>query len=231
MFVTLVKQSQKLKSVSYHKLYDILKQHQNEKIRAERLVYTANPLKLVAQQQLVYHPTHYTQNSSTRPQQAATRNKEKVIVNSPQPIYDQEPKMVVEDDALSKEKEIDKLIALISLSFNKIYKPTNNNLKTSSNTSRENQDNTPRINIGTSYDNQRDVNIVGAMENVVNDTYPDEQGNTNIPTDSLDISNNRGEATQDEDEDLARERDLLASLIEKLKCEIDESKYRNKLLE
>nr|GEW67188.1 hypothetical protein [Tanacetum cinerariifolium] len=134
--------SQELKCVSYHKLYDILKQHQNKKIRAERLVCTANPLKLVAQQQLVYHPqnhpTHYTQNSSTRPQQAATRNKEKVIVNSPQPIYDQEPKMVVEDDALSKEKEIDKLIALISLSFKKIYTPTNNNLKTSSNTSREN---------------------------------------------------------------------------------------------
>ncbi|GJY59610.1 hypothetical protein Tco_0459502, partial [Tanacetum coccineum] len=29
-FVTLVKQSQELKTVSYHKLYDILKQHQNE---------------------------------------------------------------------------------------------------------------------------------------------------------------------------------------------------------
>nr|GEX05296.1 hypothetical protein [Tanacetum cinerariifolium] len=38
-FVTLVKQSQELKTVSYHKLYDILKQHQNKvnEIRAERL--------------------------------------------------------------------------------------------------------------------------------------------------------------------------------------------------
>ncbi|GJW36098.1 hypothetical protein Tco_0059018 [Tanacetum coccineum] len=36
-FVTLVKQSQELKTVSYHKLYDILKQHQNKlnEIRAE----------------------------------------------------------------------------------------------------------------------------------------------------------------------------------------------------
>ncbi|GKD24050.1 hypothetical protein Tco_1225753 [Tanacetum coccineum] len=50
-FVTLVKQSQELKTVSYHKLYDILKQHQNEvnEIRAERLARTANPLALVAQ--------------------------------------------------------------------------------------------------------------------------------------------------------------------------------------
>ncbi|GJX83211.1 hypothetical protein Tco_0332692 [Tanacetum coccineum] len=111
------------------------------------------------------HPTHYTQHSSTKSQQAATRNKGKAIANFP-PTYDQEPDMVVEDDALSKEKGIDKLMALISLSFRKIYKPTNNNLKTSSNTSRANQDNTPRTNRGIGYDNQRIVNIVGARENV-----------------------------------------------------------------
>nr|GFC08798.1 hypothetical protein [Tanacetum cinerariifolium] len=55
------------------------------------------------------HPTHYTQNSSTRSQQVATRNKGKAIVNSPQPIYDQEPSMVAEDDETLKDKEIDKL--------------------------------------------------------------------------------------------------------------------------
>nr|GEY55879.1 hypothetical protein [Tanacetum cinerariifolium] len=80
----------------------------------------ANPLALVAQQQQVYHPqnhpTHYTQNSSTRSQQAVTRNRGKASVNSSQPIYDQEPSMVVEDDKTSKDKEIDKLMALISLS-------------------------------------------------------------------------------------------------------------------
>ncbi|GKC23203.1 hypothetical protein Tco_1025353 [Tanacetum coccineum] len=43
--------------------------------------------------------------------------------------------MVAEDDALSKEKEIDILMALLSLSVKKIYKPINNNLKTSSITS------------------------------------------------------------------------------------------------
>nr|GEV42973.1 hypothetical protein [Tanacetum cinerariifolium] len=48
-FVTLVKQSQELKTVSYHKLYDILKQHQHEvnEIRAERIARVANPLALV----------------------------------------------------------------------------------------------------------------------------------------------------------------------------------------
>nr|GEY24332.1 ribonuclease H-like domain-containing protein [Tanacetum cinerariifolium] len=57
-------------------------------------------------------------NSSTKTQQAATMNRGKEIVNSPQPIYDQEPSMVDDDDdETSKEKEIDKLMALISLSF------------------------------------------------------------------------------------------------------------------
>ncbi|GJX55661.1 hypothetical protein Tco_0285558 [Tanacetum coccineum] len=307
-FVTLVKQSQELKTVSYHKLYDILKQHQNEvnEIRAERLARTANPLALVAQQQPVYHhqnhPTQNTQYSSTRSQQS-TRNRGKAIVTSSAPTYDPEPATVTEDEEMSKEKEIDKLMALISLSFKKIYKPTNNNLRTSSNTSRANQDNSPRINRGTGYDSQRAVNVVGARENIekadwrddtddepddqeleshymymaqiqevtldaadnygpifdtdllqkvqndddnynvfandtehheqpesVNDTYLEEQGDTNITIDSLDMSTN-GETVDQDDDDLARECDLLASLIEKLKCEIDDSKNRNKFLE
>nr|GEU92199.1 putative ribonuclease H-like domain-containing protein [Tanacetum cinerariifolium] len=138
--------------------------------RTERIARVANPLVLVAQQQPVYHsqnhPTHYTQNSSTRSQQAATRNRGKAIVNSPQPIYEQEPSMIAEDDETLKDKEIDKLMALISLSFKKIYKPTNNNLQTSSNTSRPNQDNSPRINRSTRYENQRISNVVGARETV-----------------------------------------------------------------
>nr|GEV32925.1 hypothetical protein [Tanacetum cinerariifolium] len=146
---------------------------QVNEIKAERLACTANPLALVAQQQSVYHPqphpTHYNQNSSTKSQQAATRNKGKGIFNFLQPTYDQEPDMVTKDDALSKEKDIDKLMALISLSFKKIYsknQPSNNNLRTSSNTSRTNQDNTSRINKGTRYDNQRAVNVARARENV-----------------------------------------------------------------
>ncbi|GJV04156.1 retrovirus-related pol polyprotein from transposon TNT 1-94 [Tanacetum coccineum] len=363
-FVTLVKQSQELKTVSYHKLYDILKQHQNEvnEIRAERLARTANPLALVAQQQPVYHhqnhPTQNTQYSSTRSQQS-TRNRGKAIVTSSAPTYDPEPATVTEDEEMSKEKEIDKLMALISLSFKKIYKPTNNNLRTSSNTSRANQDNSPRINRGTGYDNQRAVNVAGARENVgtpvvqksgiqcynckeyghvsrecqkpkrvkdaayhkekmllckqeeagvqlnaeqadwkddtddeseeqeleahymymaqlqevtpdsvdnsgpifddepmhkvqnnndnynvfamenehpeqpesSNDIYLAEQGDTNITIDSSDICYDRAQDDQDETDDLDQERDLLASLIQKLKCEIDDSKNRNKSLE
>ncbi|GJV29051.1 integrase, catalytic region, zinc finger, CCHC-type containing protein [Tanacetum coccineum] len=289
---------------------------QVNKTIAKRPARTANPLALIAQQQPIYHPqnhhNHYTHNSSTRSQQAATKNRGKAIVNSPLPTYDQEPEMVAKDDALSKEKEIDKLVALISLSFKKIYKSTNNNLRTSSNISRENQDNTLRSNRGTGYDNQRAVNVIGARENVgthvvqqsgiqcynckeyghvareyqkpkrakdttyhkekmllyaannygpifdveplqkvqndddnynvfandsehheqpesVNDTCLKEHGDTDITIDSLDMSTN-GETVDQDDDDLAKECDLLASLIEKLKCEIDDNKNRNKFL-
>nr|GEU90225.1 hypothetical protein [Tanacetum cinerariifolium] len=294
--------SQELKTVLYHKLYDIPKQHPHEvnEIRAEKIARVANPLALVVQQQPVYHPqqhpTHYTQNSSTRSQQAPTRNRGKAIVNSPKPIYDQEPSMVAEDEEMSKDKEIDKLMALISLSFKKIYKPTNNNLRTSSNTNRANQDNSLWINkseevgiplnaeqadwrddtddddeledqeleahymymaqlqefspdvadSGPIFDDEPlqkvsndDHYNVFAMESVhpeqsksVHDTYPIEQDAQNVIIDSLDMIYDIEEIDQnDDDNDLAKERGLLASLIEKLKCEIDESKNRNKFLE
>nr|GFC71257.1 hypothetical protein [Tanacetum cinerariifolium] len=111
------------------------------------------------------HPTHFNQNSSTRTHQSATRKRQKAVVYFPQPIYDQEPSMVDDDDEdTSKEKEIDKLMALISLSCKKIYKPTNNNLQTSSNTSRANQDNSPRIHKNGGYEGQRSGTVAGARD-------------------------------------------------------------------
>ncbi|GKF62938.1 retrovirus-related pol polyprotein from transposon TNT 1-94, partial [Tanacetum coccineum] len=152
--------------------------------------------------------------------------------------------MVAEDDEMSKDKEIDKLMALISLSFKKIYKPTNNNLITSSNTSRANQDNSPRINRGTGYDNQMTVNVVGARENVgtlvvqksgiqcynckeyghvsrefeymaqIQEVTPDPVDNSGPIFDDEPLHKD----DQDDTDDLDQERDLLASLIQKLKC-------------
>ncbi|GJY10442.1 hypothetical protein Tco_0378627 [Tanacetum coccineum] len=222
-----------MKTVSYHKLYDILKQHQNEfnEIRAERLARIANPLALVAQQQPVYHPqnhpTHYTQNSSTRPQQAATRNRGKAIVNSFSPSYDQEPKMVAEDDALSKEKEIDKIMArTVNVAG------ARENIEQAD--WRDDTDNEPEDqeleahylymaqiqevtldatdNSGPIFDVEPLQKVQNDNDNYnlfandrehpeqpesINNTYLDEKGNTNITTDSLDMSNNGGEDDQD----------------------------------
>ncbi|GJY58869.1 retrovirus-related pol polyprotein from transposon TNT 1-94 [Tanacetum coccineum] len=237
-FVTLVEQCQELKTVSYHKLYDILKHHQNRvnEIRAEILAHTANPLALVAQQQLVYHPqanpTHYTQNSITRSQPDATRNRGKVINNSPLTTYDQEPIMVTEDEAL-----------------------------------RVNQDNSPRISSGTGYDNQKAVNVTEARDNdelknqeleahymymekiqevtqddakssgPIFDTKPlqkvqnDDENYNVFAIDKQHSNSNREAADQDDNDDLTKEHDFLASLIKKLQCEIGDSKNRNNFLE
>ncbi|GKE68088.1 hypothetical protein Tco_1526160, partial [Tanacetum coccineum] len=64
-----------------------------------------------------------------------------------------------------------------------------------------------------------------------NDIYLTEQCDTNITIDSLDICYDRAQDDQDDTDDLDQERDLLASLIHKLKCEINDSKNRNKFLE
>nr|GEZ14493.1 hypothetical protein [Tanacetum cinerariifolium] len=66
----------------------------------------------------------------------------------------------------------------------------------------------------------------------VHDTYPIEKDTQNVIIDSLDMNCDIEEIDQnDDDNDFAKERELPASLIEKLKCEIDESKNRNKFLE
>nr|GEW18924.1 hypothetical protein [Tanacetum cinerariifolium] len=61
-FVTIVKQQHKLDEVSYHKLFDILKQYQNEvnELRAKRLTRNANPLALVATAQANQDPYYQT---------------------------------------------------------------------------------------------------------------------------------------------------------------------------
>ncbi|GJU95803.1 retrovirus-related pol polyprotein from transposon TNT 1-94 [Tanacetum coccineum] len=64
-----------------------------------------------------------------------------------------------------------------------------------------------------------------------NDIYLAEQGDTNITIASSDICYDRAQDDQDETDDLDQERDLLASLIQKLKCEIEDFKTKNKSLE
>ncbi|GKE04399.1 hypothetical protein Tco_1396417, partial [Tanacetum coccineum] len=60
-FVIIVKQQQDLDTVSYHKLFDIMKQNQNKvnEIRAKKIARNANPLALVSAAQ--HYPDDYTQ--------------------------------------------------------------------------------------------------------------------------------------------------------------------------
>nr|GEV09619.1 hypothetical protein [Tanacetum cinerariifolium] len=157
-----------------------------------------------------------------------------------------EPSMVAEDDETSKDKEIDKLVALISLSFKKIYKPTNNNLRTSSNTSQANQDNSLRINKGAGGMSKpkwvkdaayhREKMLLCKQEEAktqLNAEQADWRDDTNDESEDQELEAHYIEQTDQNDDnaDLVNERELLASLIKKLKCEIDDSKNRNKFLE
>nr|GEY58013.1 hypothetical protein [Tanacetum cinerariifolium] len=66
----------------------------------------------------------------------------------------------------------------------------------------------------------------------IHDTYPIEQDEHNVIIDLLDMSYDREQPDQnDDDDDLANEHELLASLIKKLKCEIADFKTKNKSLE
>ncbi|GJW86806.1 retrovirus-related pol polyprotein from transposon TNT 1-94 [Tanacetum coccineum] len=137
-FVTIVKQQHKLDEVSYHKLFDILKQYQKEvnELRAERMAKNANPLALVATAQTLQG---LASEEDSDPEQA------------------------------QKDKDMQKNLALIAKYFKKLYKPTNNNLRTSSNTRNKNVDTTPRYkndNQTGQFGNQRAVNVVGARETV-----------------------------------------------------------------
>nr|GEY02810.1 Gag-Pol polyprotein [Tanacetum cinerariifolium] len=204
-------------------------------------------------------------------QQAATRNRGKAIVNSPPPIYDQEPSVVAEDDEMSKDKEID--------NSSRINRDTGYDNQRICNVvgARETVEQADwRDDTDDEYEDQEleahymymaqiqkvtpdatdnfrpifdteplqkvpndDNYNVFAIESehpeqskFVHDTYSIEQDEYNVIIDSLDISYDREQNDQDDDvDDLANERDLLASLIEKLKCEIDDIKNHNKFLE
>ncbi|GKC04181.1 retrovirus-related pol polyprotein from transposon TNT 1-94, partial [Tanacetum coccineum] len=119
-FVTIVKQHHDLDTVSYHKLYDILKYSKE----------IAKPI--------------------TPPSESASEE-------------DRDPEQAQGD------KDMQKNLALIAKYFKKIYKPTNNNLRTSLNSRNNNTDTSPRYkndNQTRQFRNQRTVTITRARETV-----------------------------------------------------------------
>ncbi|GJZ27067.1 copia protein [Tanacetum coccineum] len=156
-FVTIVKKQHKLDEVSYHKLLEILKQYQKEvnEIRAERIAKNANPLALVAAAQPYQDPYYQAPKSHksyaptskaslpTR-SHATTRNKGKEIAKPITPPSESVSDEDSDPEQTQKDKEMQKKLALIAKYFKKIYKPINNNLRTSSNTKNKNVDTTPR---------------------------------------------------------------------------------------
>ncbi|GJZ17915.1 integrase, catalytic region, zinc finger, CCHC-type containing protein [Tanacetum coccineum] len=68
-----------------------------------------------------------------------------------------------------RDKDMQKNLALLAKYFKKLYKPTNNNLRTSSNSTNKTEDTTPRYNNDNQsrqFGNQRTVTVAGARETV-----------------------------------------------------------------
>nr|GEZ46195.1 hypothetical protein [Tanacetum cinerariifolium] len=158
-FVTIIKQQHKLDEVSYHKLVDILKQYQKEvnELRAERLARNANPLALVATSQANQDPYYQT-----------LKYKGKEIAKPITPPFETASEEDSDPEQAQRDKDMQKNLALIPKYLKKIYKPTNNNLRTSSNSKNKNVDTTlwyKNDNQYGQFGNQRTVNVAEAREN------------------------------------------------------------------
>ncbi|GJS86665.1 hypothetical protein Tco_0769301 [Tanacetum coccineum] len=158
---------------------DTLKQYQKEvnELRAERIAKNANPLARVATAQPYQDPYYQAPKphksyaptikaSLLTKSHGTTRNKCKEIAKPITPPSESATKDSNPEQA-QKDKEMQKNLALITKYFKKIYKPTNNNLRTSSNTRNKNVDTTPRYkndNQTGQFGNQRTMTVAEAKE-------------------------------------------------------------------
>ncbi|GJT59325.1 hypothetical protein Tco_1002858 [Tanacetum coccineum] len=131
-----------------------------------------------------------------------------------------------------------KNLVLIVKYFKKIYKPTNNNLETSSNPRNKNVDTSPRYKndnqIGK-FRNQRKIDVAGARETIGSqieevptadsglDTEPLEKVDSNVIPDSPDMCDNDIQTNQNAKE-CDDERVALANLIANLTLDTEENK-------
>ncbi|GJS35197.1 hypothetical protein Tco_0533579 [Tanacetum coccineum] len=149
-------------------------------IRAERIAKNANPLTLVVDAQQYPDPYYQApkshkpyappskQSSSTR-SNASTKYKGKEIAKLITPLSESASEEDNDTEEAQRDKDMQKNLALISNYLKKIYKPTNNNLRTSSNSRSKNVDTSPRYkndNQTGQFGTQRKVTVARARETV-----------------------------------------------------------------
>ncbi|GJS77697.1 hypothetical protein Tco_0727578 [Tanacetum coccineum] len=126
-------------------------------IRAERISKSANPLALLAAALKIITIKH--QNLKDLMQHHLLQD----LVHLP------DTKSKCNISHFQRDKDMQKNLALLAKYFKKLYKPTNNNLRTSSNSRNKTEDTTPRYNNDNQsgqFGNQRTMTVVGARETV-----------------------------------------------------------------
>ncbi|GJV45026.1 hypothetical protein Tco_1429562 [Tanacetum coccineum] len=151
---------------------------QVNEIRAERIAKYANPLALVATAQQYLDPYYQApkshksyappskKSSSTR-SNASTKYKGKEIAKPITPPSESASEEDNDPEQAQRDKDMQKNLALIAKYFKKIYKPTNNNIRTSSNSRNKNVDTSLRYkndNQTGQFGNQKTLTVVGARD-------------------------------------------------------------------
>nr|GEU74753.1 retrovirus-related Pol polyprotein from transposon TNT 1-94 [Tanacetum cinerariifolium] len=149
----------------------------------------------------------------------------------------------IDPEQAQRDKDMQKNLALITKYFKKIYKPTNNNLRTSLNSRNKNVDTTLRYkneNQSGQFRSQRTVNVAEARENTqmkklmnknwkhITATWQKSKSNTclvekddsDVTPDSPDMCEHNIQTDQNAED----ERDAFANLIANLKLDVDENK-------
>ncbi|GJV11477.1 hypothetical protein Tco_1353018, partial [Tanacetum coccineum] len=153
-----------------------MQQYQNKvnDIRAERIAKSANPLALLAAVQ-PYSDNYYqapkplrsnATSSSTRPS-ASTRHKGKKIAKPVTPQSESVSEVDSDPEQAQRDKDMQKNLTLLEKYFKRLYKPTNNNLRTSSNSRNKTEDTTPRYNNDNQsgqFGNQRTMTVARTRE-------------------------------------------------------------------
>nr|GEW40620.1 hypothetical protein [Tanacetum cinerariifolium] len=161
-------------------IYSTLDACQTAQEMWEAIKRNANPLALVAAAQASQDPFYQTSRShrssvpSPKPlipsrSYPTTRHKGKEIAKPVTPSSETASEEDSDPKQAQRDKDMQKNLALIAKYFKKIYKPTNNNLRTSSNSKNKNVDTTSRYkndDHSGQFGTQRTVNVVVARENV-----------------------------------------------------------------
>ncbi|GJX77986.1 hypothetical protein Tco_0324797 [Tanacetum coccineum] len=126
-----------------------------KKICAERIAKNANLLALVVTAQQYPDPYYQapkshksyappSKQSSLTKSNASTKFKGKEIAKPITPLSESASEEDSDPEQAQRDKDMQNNLALIAKYFKKIYKPTNNNLRTSSNSRNKNMDTSPR---------------------------------------------------------------------------------------
>nr|GFB87082.1 hypothetical protein [Tanacetum cinerariifolium] len=176
-----------------------------------------------------------------------TRHKGKEIAKPITPLSETASKEDSDPEQAQRDNDMQKNLALIAKYFKKIYKPTNNNLRTSSNSRNKNVDTNSRENLGSPIVQQFRIQYFNCKEFEQSDWLADtdeeideqeleahysfmakiqEVDDSDVTPDSPDMCENDIQTDQNAED----ERAALANLIANLKLDVDENKKIQKQL-